>query len=104
MDEVELIARAAVKAAEIMNEKQSAQKVALSNSMLGLIMILLNVAIYFVRNGSDQMYKMTCLFINAFVLYVASYQLSPKASKPKGPKARAAKSMKKSGISHSPSA
>ena len=105
MDEVELIARAAVKAAEIMNEKQSSQQVALSNSMLGLIMIVLNVAIYFVRNGSDQMYKMTCFFINGFVLYIACYHMSPKASKPKGPKARAAKSRKKSGaVSHSPSA
>lgn len=45
MDDVELIARAAVKAAEIMNEKQSSQEVALSNSMLGLMMLVLNVAI-----------------------------------------------------------
>lgn len=102
MDDVELIARAAVKAAEIMNEKQSSQEVALSN-MLGLMMIVLNVAIYFVRNGSDQIYKMTCLFINGFVLYI-TYQLSPKASKPKGPKARAAKSRKKSVTYNSPSA
>jgi len=103
MDEVELIARVAVKAAEIMNEKQSSQEVALTNSMLGLMMIVLNVAIYFVRNGSDQIYKMTCFFINGFVLYIACYQLSPKTSKPKGPKARMAKSRKKS-ITQSPSA
>ena len=104
MDEVELIARAAVKAAEIMNEKQSLQEVALSNSMLGLMMIVLNVAIYFVRNGSDQVYKLTCFFINGFVLYFACYQMSSKASKPKGPKARIAKSKKKSVVSYSPSA
>jgi len=103
MDEVELIARAAVKAAEIMNEKQSSQQVTLSNSMLGLMLIVLNVAIYFVRNGSDQIYKMTCLIINAFVLYVACYHMPSKASKPKGPKARMAKSRKKS-ITQSPSA
>ena len=102
MDDVELIARAAVKAAEIMNEKQSSQEVAVSNSMLGLMMIVLNVAIYFVRNGSDQVYKLTCFFINGFVLYVAYYQMPSKASKPKGPKARAAKSRKKS-VTHSPS-
>ena len=92
MDDVELIAKAAAKAAEILSEKQVRQETAMSNYTVALSIVVLNVAIYFVRNGSEQTYKMTVFFVNAFVLYIAFQHVTPGREAPRrGPKARAEK-------------
>ena len=106
MDDVELIARAAAKAAEIMNEKQQSEKkqmTILSNkNMIGLMIVLLNVIMFLLRNGSEQTYRMIFTLLNALALYVAFQYMGESA--PRGPKARAAKTKKKSVSSYSPEA
>lgn len=94
-DNVELIAKAAAKAAEIlMDNQQTQKKTYYSNEMMALMVVGLNMLVYLVRNGSEQTYKTIQFIMNAFVLYVA-YQcmLSPKtaSTSQRGPKARAAK-------------
>lgn len=105
-DDVELIARAAAKAVEIMNEKQPQAKPSLlsniNNNTIGLMIVGLNVAIYLVRNGTEQAYKMATFLMNAFVLYVA-YNNKAASSSPRGPKARALAKSKKKNVSYSPS-
>jgi len=94
---VELIAKAAARAAEIiLNDKQSKQRDAFSGYIAALSIAILNVAIYLARNGSDRTYRATTFFVNAFVLYVAFRYMTPRTDSPKrGPKARAMSRMKK---------
>lgn len=97
----ELIARVATKAAEIVNEEKGQQRDdGMSPSIVVLLIVVLNVASYWIRNGSEESYKVTLFFMNAFVLYIAFERTAPSSSttKPKrqlkGPKARAAKGKK----------
>ncbi|KAL7536650.1 hypothetical protein ACHAXR_009841, partial [Thalassiosira sp. AJA248-18] len=69
MDDVELIAKAAAKAAEIMIEKQTNERNTLSKLHVAMIIVAFNVAMRTVRNGSEEAYKMTVFFMNAIVLY-----------------------------------
>jgi len=99
LDDVELVAKAAARAAEIMEEKQSQQKKTLSKFNVAFMIGVLNAAFYFGRHGSEQTYKITLFFVNAFVLHLAfrhsSASKSNKTSRSRGPKARAAKSKKR---------
>ena len=100
MEEVEMIAKAAAKAAVGMVRdslnKHNPQNEQLSTSNKILLVLVLNVASYWIRNGSEQTYKVTLFFLNAFVLYVALQNNGGGSAKPalKGPKARAAKAKK----------
>ena len=93
MQEVEAVAKAAAKAAVGMSQdafnKQQSNELSFNNKIL--LVVVLNAASYWIRNGSEQTYKVTLFFMNAFVLYIA-FQQSGGSSKPalKGPKARAA--------------
>lgn len=93
VQEVETVVKAAVKAAvgvsqESVNQNQN--ELSFGNKVL--LVVVLNAASYWIRNGSEETYKVTLFFMNAFVLYIA-FQQSGDSAKPalKGPKARAAK-------------
>lgn len=100
IQEVELIAKAAAKAAVSMSQDKSnkPQSDGLSPSNKILLIVVLNVASYWIRNGSEQVYKITLFFVNAFVLHIALQSTGGSTKKPKleGPKARAAKAKKQS--------
>lgn len=97
IDDMELIAKAAARAAEILLVKQHKQTKKFSNEMMALMVVGLNMLIHLIRNGSEQTYKAIQLVMNAFVLYAAYKYImssSPKtesAASQRGPKARAAK-------------
>ena len=97
IEDVELIAKAAAKAVKILDDENLQQKNVLSPGMVILLIVVLNVASYCVRNGSDQTYKVTLFFMNAFVLYVTFHQTGPKTSLSprKGAAAHAAKAKKR---------
>jgi hypothetical protein len=93
MQEVEAVAKAAAKAAVGMSQdaftKQQSNELSFNNKIL--LLLVLNAASYWIRNGSEQTYKVTLFFLNAFVLHIA-FQQNGGSSQPalKGPKARAA--------------
>ncbi len=94
-DDIELIAKAAARAAEIMIDKRHKETKNFSNEAMALMVVGLNMLIYLVRNGSEQTFKAIQFIMNAFVLYVA-YQYIVSSTKTastsqRGPKARAAK-------------
>ena len=98
MEEVEMIAKAAAKAAVGMAQdslnKHEQNELSMGNKVL--LVVVLNVASFWIRNGSEEIYKVTLFFLNAFVLYVAFLNNGGGSAKPalKGPKARAAKAKK----------
>eukprot|EP00956_Cyclotella_meneghiniana_P034103 scaffold101568_cov36-Cyclotella_meneghiniana.AAC.2 len=98
MQEVELVAKAAAKAAVSMSQDKfnKPQPDGISTSNKVLMIVVLNVASYWMRHGSDQIYKVTLFFMNAFVLYLSFQSIGGSSKKPKleGPKARAAKAKK----------
>ena len=62
MDDVDLIAKAAAKAAEIVMEKQqeqSEQTTGLSIYQIAVLVVALNVAMHAARNGTESTYKLT---------------------------------------------
>mmetsp|Transcript_7886 Transcript_7886/g.14640 ORF Transcript_7886/g.14640 Transcript_7886/m.14640 type:complete len:750 (+) Transcript_7886:152-2401(+) len=100
VEDVDLIAKVAAKAAGIVNEEQKSKQNAMSPVQVILLIVVLNVASYCVRNGSDQTYKATLFFTNAFVLYVAfQHTWSKSSGRPdKGLAARAAKAKRKKAV------
>ena len=93
MQEIELVAKTAAKAAVNMSlEKFREQQNELSHRNVVLLVVVLNTASYWIRYGSEQTYKITLFFLNAFALCFA-FQKSSGSTKPKlsGPKAHAAK-------------
>ena len=94
IDDVEIIAKAAAKAAEILMVNQQKQMKNYSNEMMALLVVGVNMLIYFARNGSEQTYKAIQFIMNAFVLYIAYQNMTSTtaAKSQRGPKARAAKS------------
>jgi hypothetical protein len=80
--EVDVLTKAAVKAVELWMEKEkeeeknngrnkkSKENDGLSRNMMVLLFVTMNVALHFVRNGSDQTFHATLFFVNAFVLYL----------------------------------
>ncbi|KAL7542720.1 hypothetical protein ACHAWF_007233 [Thalassiosira exigua] len=87
----ELVAKAAARAVELLREKLSEGRPKFPVAVLSVV--VLNAAIHFVRNGSEETYKATMLFANAFALYVFLKERSSEAGSRlrRGPKARAAK-------------
>jgi len=88
VDDVELIAKAAARAAQIMKEEESHS----STVTVVISLIVSNVAFYVMRNGSEQTCNVTVCFMNILLLYVALQNTASKSRKDalKGPKARAA--------------
>ena len=93
MQDVEVVAKAAAKAAVSMCQENT-QKDEVSPGNVILFIVVLNTASYWIRNGSEQSYKITLFFMNAFVLYIATQKMGSPKSTLKGPKARAAKQKK----------
>jgi hypothetical protein len=97
MQEVEMVAKAAAQAVVSMSQesfnKQHAKE--LSNSNMALLIVVVNAAAHWIRNGSEQTYKVIIFFLNALVLYIA-IQKTGSSTTPtlKGPKARAANATK----------
>ena len=94
-----LLTKAAVKAVEVWTEKENRTKNGMSTPTMALLFVTMNVALYFVRNGSDQTFHATQFFINVFVLYVvlerSGGKRTSKEIKPgKGLKAKVAKKKK----------
>jgi len=96
-----LLTRAAEKAVEVWMEKENSgnNKKEMSTSTMVLLFVTMNVALYFVRNGSEQTFQATLFFMNAFVLYVVMERTGTKSTskqtKGKGLKAKVAKKKKK---------
>eukprot|EP00984_Skeletonema_dohrnii_P011263 scaffold4476_cov120-Skeletonema_dohrnii-CCMP3373.AAC.12 len=96
-----LLTRAAEKAVEVWMEKENSgsNKKEMSMSTMVLLFVTMNVALYFVRNGSEQTFQATLFFINAFVLYLVMERTGTKSSskqtKGKSLKAKVAKKKKK---------
>lgn len=101
MDDVDLIAKAAAKAAEIVMEKQqeqSKQTTGLSIYQITVLVVALNVAMHAARNGTESTYKLTLFMMNVAVLYCATQSSKGSATPRRGPKARAlAKAKSKKG-------
>ena len=99
-DDVDLIARAAARAAEILIDKQrqfehqQQSAVALSGFTLAAMAAIVNLVIYTARNGSERTFTMTVYVVNAIILYVAYGRMTPPnvaSSRSAGnPRARAA--------------
>jgi hypothetical protein len=76
-DDVDLIARAAARASEILIDKQrqfeqqQQSAVALSGSTLAAMAAIVNLVIYTARNGSERTFTMIVYAVNAIILYVA---------------------------------
>eukprot|EP00985_Skeletonema_marinoi_P017886 scaffold9898_cov198-Skeletonema_marinoi.AAC.9 len=96
-----LLTRAAEKAVEVWMEKENSgnNKKEMSTSTMVLLFVTMNVALYYVRNGSEQTFQATLFFMNAFVLYVVMERTGTKSTskqtKGKGLKAKIAKKKKK---------
>ena len=75
LDEVELIAKAAARASEILLEKQLLSQRPSKDGLLSDpyavagTLALLNGAVYLVRNGSERAYHTTWVLVNVFVLF-----------------------------------
>ena len=76
-DDVDLIARAAARASEILIDKQrqfeqhQQSAVALSGSTLAAMAAIVNLVIYTARNGSEGTFTMIVYAVNAIIIYVA---------------------------------
>lgn len=98
--EEDVMTKAAIRAVEVWSEKQQEggggnNNSELSRNMTVLLFVSMNVALYFVRNGSEQTFHATLFFINAFVLYVVLERTTTKEVQIKGLKAKAAAKKKK---------
>ncbi|KAL7518634.1 hypothetical protein ACHAWX_003442 [Stephanocyclus meneghinianus] len=98
IQDVELVAKAAARAALSMSQESfNKQKHhdEISPNRVILFIVVLNAASYWIRHGSEESYKITLFFLNAYILYAALQQMSG-STKPtlKGPKARAARAKK----------
>jgi len=96
-----LLTKAAEKAVEVWMEKEnSMNKKEMSTSAMVLLFVTMNVALYVVRNGSEETFHTTLFFINAFVLYVVMERTGTKATSKqtnngKGLKAKVTKKKKR---------
>ena len=95
-DNIELVAQAAARAAEIIIDKQNKEtKIFFSNETMALMAVYLNILIYLLRIGSEQTNNAIQFIMTAFMIYLTyQYLMSiPKtpSTSQRGPKARAAK-------------
>ena len=99
-DDVDLIARAAARASEILIDKQrqfeqqQQSAVAPSGSTLAAMAAIVNLVIYTARNGSERTFTMIVYAVNAIILYVAYGRMTSPIGAPSrsagNPRARAA--------------
>lgn len=77
-----LLTKAAEKAVEVWMEKGNTMmnQKQMSTTTTVLLFVTMNVALYFVRNGSEETFRTTLFFINAFVLYVIMERTGTKSS------------------------
>eukprot|EP00804_Cyclotella_cryptica_P010633 CCRYP_005452-RB/>CCRYP_005452-RB protein AED:0.07 eAED:0.07 QI:257/1/1/1/1/1/4/322/654 len=98
IQDIELVAKAAARAAVSMSQESFSKQRhndEISRSHVILFIVVMNAASYWIRHGSEQSYKITLFFLNAYVLYVSLQKMSDSTKTTlKGPKARAARAKK----------